>query len=77
MQTAWNYPIHIITRRTLKDLAADLMGPLNHPDIHYIVIVDYYSWFYEVEVMQSTTTEKIIDCLADGFCLHGLPITIK
>ena len=53
------------------------MGPLNHPDIHYIVIVDYYSWFYEVEVMQSTTTEKIIDCLADGFCLHGLQITIK
>ena len=27
--------------------------------------------------MQSTTTEKIIDCLADGFCIHGLPITIK
>ena len=27
--------------------------------------------------MQSTTTEKITDCLADGFCIHGLPNTIK
>ena len=27
--------------------------------------------------MQSTTTEKIIDCLADGFCIHELPNTIK
>ena len=41
------------------------------------MIVDYYSRFYEVEVMQSTTTEKIIDHLADIFCTHGLPVTIK
>ena len=26
--------------------------------------------------MQSTTTEKIPDCLVDTFCRHGLPITI-
>ena len=59
-----------------KDLAVDLMGPL--PSGHsLLVIVDYYSRFYEVEVMQSTTTEKIIDRLADTFCRHGLPNTIK
>ncbi|XP_022792658.1 uncharacterized protein K02A2.6-like [Stylophora pistillata] len=59
-----------------QDLAVDLMGPL--PSGHsLLVIVDYYSRFYEVEVMQSTTTEKIIDHLADTFCRHGLPNTIK
>ena len=59
-----------------QDLAVDLMGPL--PSGHsLLVIVDYYSRFYEVEVMQSTTTEKIIDRLADTFCRHGLPNTIK
>ena len=59
-----------------QDLAVDLMGPL--PSGHsLLIIVDYYSRFYEVEVMQSTTTEKIIDRLADTFCRHGLPNTVK
>lgn len=59
-----------------QDLAVDLMGPL--PSGHsLLVIVDYYSRFYEIEVMQSTTTEKVIDRLADTFCRHGLPVTIK
>ena len=59
-----------------QDLAVDLMGPL--PSGHsLLVIFDYYSRFYEVEVMQSTTTEKVIDRLADTFSRHGLPATIK
>ena len=50
------------------------LGPL--PSGHsLLIIVDYYSRFYEVEVMQST--EKIIDRLADTFCRHGLPNTIR
>ena len=62
--------------RPWQDLEVDLMGPL--PSGHsLLVIVDYYGRFYEVEVMQSTTTEKIIDRLADTFCRHGLPNTIK
>ena len=52
------------------------MGPL--PSGHsLLVIVDYYSRFYKVEVMQSTTTEKVIDRLAYTFCRHGLPNAIK
>ena len=59
-----------------KDFAVDLMGPL--PSGHsLLVIVDFFSRFYEVEVMQSTTTETIIDRLTDAFCRHGLPNTIK
>ena len=59
-----------------QDLAADLMGPL--PSEHSLLVVtDHYSRFYEVDVMQSTTTQKIIDCLADAFRRHGLPNAIK
>ena len=36
------------------------MGPLPSGQ-SLLVTVDYYSRFYEVEIMQSTTTEKIID----------------
>lgn len=58
-----------------QDLAADFMGPqLSGHSL--LVITDHYSRFYEVNVMQSTTTEKIIDCLADAFRRHGLPNTI-
>ena len=54
--------------------AVDLMGPL--PSGHsLLVIVNYYSRFYEVEVIQSTTAEKVIDRLADTFSRHGLPAT--
>ena len=59
-----------------QDLAVDLMGPLPS-GLSLLVIVDYYCRFYEVEVMQSTTTEKMIDRLADTFCRHGLPNTVK
>ena len=59
-----------------KDVAVDLMGPLSSGH-SFMVIVDYYSRFCEVEVMQSITTEKVIDRLADTFCRHGLLATIK
>ena len=59
----------------MQDLAVDLMEP---PAGHSLLMIgDYYSRFCEVEVMQSTTTEKVIDSLADIFCRHELPVTIK
>ena len=59
-----------------QDLAADLMGPL--PSGHsLLVVVDYYSRYYEVEILQSTTTEKVIDKIDEIFSRHGLPVTLK
>ena len=59
-----------------QDLAVDLLGPL--PTGHSIlVVVDYYSRYYEYAVMTSTTTVKVIDNLEEIFSRHGLPITIK
>jgi len=59
-----------------QDLAVDLMGPL--PSGHSIlVVVDYYSRYYEVDILMSTTTEKVISSLERIFSRHGYPVTIK
>ena len=56
-----------------KDLAIDLLGPLPSGD-SVLVVVDYFSRYYEVEVMRSTTSEKVIECLEKIFSTHGLPL---
>ena len=59
-----------------QHLAANLMGPF--PSGHSIlVVVDYYSRFYEYEILRSTTTDKVIDAMEEMFSRHGLPLTIK
>lgn len=59
-----------------QDIACDLLGPL--PSGHsLLVVVDYYSRYYEVCVMQSTSAEKVIDQLDEVFSRHGFPMTIK
>ena len=58
------------------DVGVDLLGPL--PSGHSIlVVVDYYSRYYEYSVLQSTTTEKVLDSLDDIFSRQGWPMTIK
>ena len=59
-----------------QDRAIDLLGPL--PSGHSIlVVVDYYSRYYEYAIMTSTTTVKVIDNLEENFSRHCLPTTIK
>lgn len=41
-----------------QDLAIDLLGPLPSGE-SVLVIIDYFSRYYEVEVMRSTTSEKV------------------
>ncbi|RUA05256.1 MAG: hypothetical protein DSY43_04960 [Gammaproteobacteria bacterium] len=57
-------------------MAADLMGPL--PSGEYVfVVVDYFSRYFEVDVLRSTTAPKIIESLDKIFCTHGLPVTLR
>ena len=58
------------------DLAVDLMGPLPSGH-HLLVVVDYYSRYYEVVVVQTNTAGKVIDCLDKVFSRHGLPMSLK
>lgn len=58
------------------DLGTDLLGPL--PSGHSILVcVDYYSRYYEYDILKSTTTDKVIDSLDEMFARHGVPKTVK
>lgn len=59
-----------------QDLAIDLMGPLPSGE-SILVIVDYYSRYYEVCIMKSTTTTKVIECLIPIFSRWGFPFSLK
>ncbi len=55
-----------------RDLAVDLLGPLATGD-SILVVIDYYSRYYEVSIMKTTVTSKIIESLEEIFSRHGLP----
>ena len=59
-----------------QHLAADLLGPLPTGE-SILVLVDYYSRFFEVEIMKSTTSDKVIKALNKFFVTHGLPFSVK
>ncbi|KAL1268572.1 hypothetical protein QQF64_033935 [Cirrhinus molitorella] len=59
-----------------QDLATDILGPLPTGE-SILVVVDYYSRYYEYGILKSTTADKIIDCLEDVFSRHGLPCTLR
>ena len=59
-----------------EDLACDLLGPLPNGD-NLFVVVDYYSRWYEVRFLGSTTSAKIIEALTDIFETHGIPVSLK
>ena len=59
-----------------EHLAVDLLKPLANGD-NILVVVDYYSRWYEVKIMKSTVTSKIIEALQAIFDIHGLPVSIK
>ena len=55
-----------------RHLAVDLLGPLPTGE-SILVIVDYYSRYYEVDILKSTVASKIISSLEEMFARHGLP----
>ncbi len=59
-----------------QDLSMDFLGPLPTGE-NVFVVVDYYSRYYEVELMKSITAEKTIDALHRIFARHGLPISVS
>jgi transposase InsO family protein len=59
-----------------EDIAIDFMGPL--PSGHYLLVtVDYYSRYYEVDIMKSITAAKTIERLKVIFARFGLPSSIR
>ena len=53
-------------------MAIDLLGPLPTGE-SILVAVDYYSRYYEIDIMRSTVASKVITSLEEIFARHGLP----
>ena len=59
-----------------QHLAADLLGPLPTGE-SLLVLVDYYSRFFEAEIMKSTTSNTIGKALNKFFVSHSLPVSLQ
>lgn len=58
-----------------EHLAIDFCGPL--PSGHYLfIVVDYYSRFFEVEIMTKTNSTQTIKNLKKIFARFGIPLSI-
>ena len=59
-----------------QDLATDLLGPFPTGE-SVLVVVDYYSRFYEIRILKSTTASRVIEAIDEIFSVHGLPVSLK
>ena len=55
-----------------RELAIDLLGSLPTGE-SILVIVDYYSRYYKIDIMRSTVALKVTSSLEKIFSRHGLP----
>ena len=53
-------------------LAVDILGPLTSGE-SILVLVDYYSRFFELDILHATTSRVVIRCLDNHFAWHGVP----
>ncbi len=53
-----------------------MLGPLPTGE-YLLVVVDYFSRYFEVAITKSVTFGKLIYCLETMFATHGLPLSIK
>jgi transposase InsO family protein len=58
-----------------QDLALDLLGPLPTGE-SLLIVVDYFSRYFEVVIMKKVTSERVIKGLEPIFARHGLPVSI-
>ena len=59
-----------------KNCAVNLLGPLPSGE-SILVIVDYFGRFFEIAILKSVTSDKIIWALQPNSARFGLPISLK
>ena len=57
-------------------VACDLMGPLPNGE-SVLVLVDYYSRYFEVAFLRSTAAPKVIEVVETAFCRWGIPLSLR
>jgi len=60
-----------------QDIAVDHFGPFNHTADYLLVVVDYYSRYFECRHVKSTSAAATIAELDEIFQTFGLPQTLK
>ena len=60
----------------MAKFAVDLLGPLSGGEC-LLVLVDYYSRYFEVDMVKTTKTEIVIQCLDAQFSRHGIPLRLR
>jgi transposase InsO family protein len=61
---------------TWQYVAADLMGPIPSGE-YFLVVVDYYSRYFEVEIVRNTSSKTIVERLEKIFASHSVPETVR
>ena len=59
-----------------QDIAIDILGPVAPSGDYVFVAIDYYSRYFEIEIMKTITSQKIIASSISMFVTHGLPLSI-
>ena len=62
--------LHDVPNRPWEKVGSDLFTIENR---NYLVTVDYYSNFFEVDFLSETTSEAVINKLKHHFARHGIP----
>ena len=62
-----------IPTRPWKMVAQDLFT-LSH--VKYLITVDYYSDYWELDLVSDTTSETVVGCTKAHFARHGIPETV-
>ena len=52
------------------------MDILEFPSHGYIVVVDFYSHFPELRMIEGTTSRDVIGALKSIFSVHGVPVDV-
>ena len=59
-----------------QDVAIDVLGSFPSGE-NLLVVVDYYSRFFEVVIMRSATSQNMIEALMPIFTRYGYPFSLK
>jgi len=59
-----------------QDIAVDILGPIAPTGDYIFAAVDYYSRFFEIDFMKTSTSQKVIASLTRVFVTHGLSLSL-
>ena len=74
MSKTYYYRTRYIPHRPWARVGANLFELNNQP---YLILVDYYSGFIEVNLLQGTTSKQIITYCKSQFSHHGILDTLS